>query len=156
MPCVHNYALKIPWAQVGRGAQLRHAPKRGLNRTRGFPFGYFSFSFRTSISGNTVRQLYCRTHDTTAKEADNYVIQRNSQVDYRFHIIRQLALGRDIVLLFCSLHYLYHSALMQFFNKQCMTLRLLLHSWYMCVCVCSLMTPCNRTPWCHYKKYVNL
>ena len=43
VPRVHNYALKIPWAHVGRGAQLRHAPRRGLNRTRGFPFGHFSF-----------------------------------------------------------------------------------------------------------------
>ena len=54
-------------------AQLRHAPKCGLNRTRGFPFGYF---FRTSISGNTARQLYCRTHDTATKEADDYGIPR--------------------------------------------------------------------------------
>ena len=87
-------------------AQLRHAPKCGLNRTRGFPFGYFSFPFRTLISGNAVRQLYCRTHDAATKEADSYVIPWNSQVDYsnerniRFHIIPQLALGRDIVLLF--------------------------------------------------------
>ena len=106
VPRVHNYALKIPWAHVGRGAQLRHAPKRGLNRTRGFPFGYSSFSFRTLISGNTVRQHCCRTHDAATKEADIYVIPRNSQVDYnterniRFHIIPQLSLGRDIVLLF--------------------------------------------------------
>ena len=84
----------------GEGAQLRYAPKRGLNRTRGFPFGYFPFSFRTLISGNTVRQHYCRTHDAATKEADNYVIQRNFQVDLRFHIIPQLALGRDLVLLF--------------------------------------------------------
>ena len=41
VPRVHNYALKIPWAQVGRGAQLRHAPRRGLNRTRGCRFFNF-------------------------------------------------------------------------------------------------------------------
>ena len=90
----------------GEGAQLRHAPRRGLNCTRGFPFGYFSLFFRTLISGNTVRQRYCQTHDAATKEAHSYVIPRNSQVDYsnerniRFNIIPQLALGRDIVLLF--------------------------------------------------------
>ena len=36
---------------------------------------------------------------------------------------------------------------MQFFNKQCMTLRLLLHSCYIYISMCSLMTPCNRTLW---------
>ena len=45
----------------------------------------------------------------------------------------------------CLSHYLYHSTLTQFFNKQCMTLRLLLHSCY--IYVCSLTTPCNRTLW---------
>ena len=56
------------------------------------------------MSGNTVQQHYCRTHNAATKEADRYVIPRNSQVDYsnerniRFNIIPQLALGRDIVL----------------------------------------------------------
>ena len=47
----------------------------------------------------------------------------------------------------CLSHYLYHSALTQFFNKQCMTLWLLLHSCYIYTSLCSLVTPSNRTLW---------
>lgn len=48
-PRVHNYALKIPWAQTGRGARRWDAPSRGLNHTRGFPLCYFSLSRLQSL-----------------------------------------------------------------------------------------------------------
>ena len=89
----------------GEGERLRHAPRRGLTALGASHFVIF-LSFRTSISGNPVRQYDGRTHDAATKEVDSYVIPRNSQVDYsnerniRFNIIPQLALGRDIVLLF--------------------------------------------------------
>ena len=154
VPHVHNYALKIPWAQVGWGAQLWHAPKRGLNRTRGFPFGYFSFSFRTLISGNTVRQHYCRTHDAATKEAESYVhhgtprwITITSKI---FALILFLSFPLEgtcqTVLLFS-----YHTTCIillrcTFLNKQCIALdhyRIL----YSFIYICSFMTFSTRTLW---------
>ena len=79
VPRVHNYALKIPWAQVGRGGTTTARPKTRVNRTRRFSLCYF-LSFRTLISGNPVQQYGCRTHDATTKEAESYVAPQNSQV----------------------------------------------------------------------------
>ena len=87
-------------------------PKTRLNRTRGFPLCYFSFfqDFNLWKPRRAVRLPNTRYNNQGGRRL------RNSQVDYRFHIIPQLALGWDIVLLFCSLHYLYHSALMHLFE----------------------------------------
>ena len=107
----------------GEGARLRLAPKCGSTALGASPFVIF-LSFRTLISGNPVRQHYCRTHDAATKEAESYVTPRNSQVDYsnerniRFNIIPQLALGGDMSNspTFCLSHYLYHSALTHLFE----------------------------------------
>ena len=62
-------------------AQLRHVPKRGLNRTRGFSFGYFSL-FQDFNLWKPVGQYDYRTHDEATEEAESYITPRNSQVDY--------------------------------------------------------------------------
>ena len=80
----------------GEGGTTAARPKMQPKLHLGLPVWLFFSFFRTLIFENTDRQHYCRTHDAATKEADNYVIQRNFQVDLRFHIIPQLALGRDL------------------------------------------------------------
>ena len=65
----------------GEGAQLRHAPRRGLNRTRGFVLCYFSLSGLLSLetlSGGMIAKHMMHQ----PREAESYVTPRNSQVDY--------------------------------------------------------------------------
>ena len=131
MPHVHNYALKIPWAQVGRGAQLRHAPRRGLNHTMGFPLCYFFslsglYSLETpsgcTIAGHMIQQP--RRQKATSHHGTPRWSLITSEIP-ALNTIPQLALGGDMSNspTFCLSHYLYHSASTHpFLNKQCIAL----------------------------------
>ena len=59
VPRVHNYALKIPWAQAE--ARPGHVPQCG-STAPGAVHLYNFLSFRTLLSGSPFRQSDCWTH----------------------------------------------------------------------------------------------
>ena len=102
MPRVHNYALKIPWAHVGRGARLRHAPGRGSTALGAADFIFLFLAglhpskglFGSSIAAQLMQEPGKQTSHAAFRKSQVVSITSSIPVS---HTILQLAPGADML-----------------------------------------------------------